>query len=65
MATREVTTFAWTCDGCGKEVLDDELPNEWFIGEVSAFSAQIADRWVACRPACIRKAVLTALDRDE
>lgn len=64
MASEEITVKLFTCDGCGKQSYsepDGEMPYG-FHGHVMLINSYggNGDTWYACRPVCIKKAVLNA-----
>jgi hypothetical protein len=68
MAQRTITLDVHTCDGCGTEryaAEDGELPHG-FHGNVMEISKSGGDggEFYACRSACIRKAVVAAVERQ-
>lgn len=63
MSIEEVEAVRVTCDGCGKDVLVDPPLDDWpdwFSGTVDDSTYNGDGRWHACRPQCIKAAVITA-----
>lgn len=69
MASEEVKATIHECDGCGRRFTQteyDELP--WgYHGHVSHIGAHggSGGSFFACRESCIKRAVVTAEDRDD
>jgi hypothetical protein len=61
MAERRATV--WECDNCGAIVNEDPLAEGWPISGCTGTVTQAKGDlpWFACKPTCIRKAVLAAL----
>lgn len=68
MATVKVEMTLTTCDGCGKEFIQEADPIEPILGYYGDVmhhygSGGHGADWFACRESCIKKAVVNALDR--
>jgi hypothetical protein len=64
---RSVNAVLWTCNACGNEALSlsgvEDPPRGWFSGDVVRDG--IGGEFAACRPACIKAAVLAAIEKEE
>jgi hypothetical protein len=67
MSQEDVKATRYTCDGCGKSFLADveiDGPAEGFHGSVMCVDASggFGGDWFACTRACIRNAVIAAVE---
>lgn len=69
MAIEERTVDVVVCDSCSNEgfITDGKLPEGWYAGEATVQNGQSTKggTWHACRPAHIKKAVMTATETTE
>jgi hypothetical protein len=68
MATKKVEVLVVTCDGCGKQFIQDVDDPETalgYYGDVMAHyeSGGHGAEWFACQERCIRKAIVNSLER--
>jgi hypothetical protein len=66
MGIEDVHAVRYECDGCRRAVIADEVPENWFIGEVIQHrpSGGYGGDWVACRLACIKDAIKRVVEDD-
>lgn len=65
MTKREIKVHEYTCDGCGKVVLqrhsDEIMGVSGNVVEISEYGSH-GGEWYACKRACVRNAIFNVLD---